>query len=218
MSDEAYAKECLAADEKVIDAVLGLVRGSHFPCDAKAVGIASCKTRAVQRLADGGWVFAHGSDVFHAESLAEGAELRSLGTLPESVTALCGSGSTLCAGTMAGQLFRQDRSGDWQEMPFKTSGPIYQIEAPVTTGPQVWIIGARQSGVHVLDAHGGLLAEYRSRYPIRWVGAGAGGPVAVDRFGQHVIVWNWDTPDTPVCRVRVPDQIHSIAVEHEESR
>jgi len=175
-------------------------------------------TRAVQRAAGGGWVFAHGSEIFHAESLLEGAQLRSLGTLPESVTALCGSGDSLWAGTMAGQLFRQDRAGDWQEIPFKTAGPIYQIEAPVTDGPQVWIVGARQSGVHVLDAQGGLLAEYRSRYPIRWVGAGAGGPVAVDRFGQHVIVWKWETPDAPICRVRVPDQIHSIAVEQEESR
>jgi hypothetical protein len=79
----------------------------------------------------------------------------------------------------------------------------------------LWVIGARQAAAHILDDRGGKLADYRCRYPVRWVGGGAGGPIAVDRFGQHLIVWSWDRPEAPCRRVRVPDQIHAIAIEEE---
>ena len=172
-------------------------------------------TRAVQSAPDGGWWFGHGAEVFHVAAGAPPGGLTSLGTLPESVTALCGAHGELWAGTQEGRLFRHEEGGRWTELPFATSGPIYQIVAPPTDGEPVWLVGARQPAVHLLDRRGGKLADYRCRYPVRWVGAGAGGPMAVDRFGQHLIAWTWDVPETPARRIRVTDQIHSIAVEEE---
>ena len=177
-------------------------------------------TRSVQTAPGGGFWFAHGNEVFHGSPGAGAAGLVSVGSLPERVTALCASGDELWAGTQDGRLFRRvaspDRgAGDWRPLPFGTSGPIYQIAAPQTAGEKIWLIGARQPAVHVLDSRGGKIAEYLARYPVRWVGATAGGPIAVDRFGQHLIVWNWGNPETPVRRIRVADQIHAIAVEHE---
>ena len=174
-------------------------------------------TRAAQAAPDGGWWFGHGAEIFHVAPGAPEGGLTSLGSLPESVTALCGAHGELWAGTQEGRLFRHDALGKWIELPFATSGPIYQIVAPPTDGEPVWIVGARQPAVHVLDRRGGKLADYRCRYPVRWVGAGAGGPIAVDRFGQHLIVWSWDVPQAPVRRIRVTDQIHSIAVEEEDA-
>ena len=67
--------------------------------------------------------------------------------------------------------------------------------------------------MHVVDVAGNLLAEYRSRYPIRWVAGGRQGVLGVDRFGQHLLLWDWHEPKSPVRRVRVPDQIQYLAVE-----
>jgi hypothetical protein len=171
--------------------------------------------RAVQETAEGGFVFGHGAEVFVlAPGLAPDG-LRSLGSLPESVTALCLDRGALWAGTQDGRLFRSDGDGRWSELAFRTSGPLYQIAVPATTGRRLWLVGARQPAAHILDDDAGRLADYRCRYPVRWVGGGAGGPVAVDRFGQHLIVWSWDRPEAPVRRVRVPDQIHAVAIEEE---
>jgi hypothetical protein len=171
--------------------------------------------RAVQGTEDGGLIFGHGAEVMRLDPSLSPQGLRTLGSLPESVTALCLDRGTLWAGTQEGRLFRGEGEGSFRELPFRTSGPLYQITVPATAGARLWLIGARQPAVHVLDDDGGRLADYRSRYPVRWVGGGAGGPVAVDRFGQHLIVWGWERPDAPLRRVRVPDQIHSLAIEEE---
>jgi len=171
--------------------------------------------RAVQETEDGGFILGHGAEVLRLDAGLPPDGLRSLGALPESVTALCLDRGALWAGTQDGRLFRGEESGGFRELPFRTSGPLYQIAVPATRGARLWLVGARQPAAHVLDDAAGRLADYRCRYPVRWVGGGAGGPVAVDRFGQHLIVWSWDRPDAPIRRVRVPDQIHSVAIEEE---
>ncbi len=188
-------------------------RGLRRPYEG--ILVQSRSTRSVQEGDDGGWIFGHGAQVFHVSGGADEDGLRSLGTLPDGVTALCRAGDEIRVGTQDGSIYRSTGNGAWRELSFVSSGPIYQIFAPRTSGQRLWIVGARQAAVHVIDDDGGKLADYRCRYPIRWVGGGAGGPCAVDRFGQHLITWKWEHPEAPARRVRVPDQIHSIAIEEE---
>ncbi|MGA1488282.1 MAG: hypothetical protein ACO4B3_04620 [Planctomycetota bacterium] len=187
----------------------GAPRSSRHP--GAPILVPGTATRAIQRAPEGGWVFSHGAEVLH---LDVAGEVRSLGELEESVTSLHGSGPHLWAGTRGGELHARTGTGSWEPLPFRTTGPIYQISSALAQGEDgVRLVGARQPAVHALDPRGEVCGEYRCRYPIRWVGASAGGPLAVDRFGQSLLVWSWGEPDEPLRRIRLADQIHSIAVE-----
>jgi hypothetical protein len=172
-------------------------------------------TRAVLTGPNGHIYFAHGPEVLFFDPCQTEPELASTGVLPQNVTALESSGDRLVAGTREGYLYEWEAPDRWKRLPFRTGGPIFRIGCALGDRIHGWIVGARESAVHVLDQDGNLLADYRSRYPIRWVALGQQGVLGVDRFGQHLLLWNWSLPRSPVGRIRIPDQIQHLAVERE---
>lgn len=169
-------------------------------------------TRGVLIGPEGKAYFSHGERVYRFSPQAP-HDLSCCGVLPDGVTALGAAPDRLMAGTRDGRLFLWQPGGNWNETAFRTSGPVFRITAPTSLREPMWIVGARQPAVHVLNADGELLEEYRSRYPIRWVAAGKQGVLGVDRFGQELLVWRWEDPSAPCRRIRVPDQIQYFAVE-----
>lgn len=172
-------------------------------------------TRGVQVGTDGVVYLSRGAEVLSLRGVTN--EMHSLGSLSDSVTALCHDRGELIAGTRDGQLHRWEGGSRWTPLPFRSSGPVFCISAVGGDTPIRWIVGARQAAVHVLDRQGHLLEEYRTRYPIRWVAAGREGVLGVDRFGQELLVWNWSDPAAPQRRIRVPAQIQSLDVERGDS-
>ncbi|MGE3165809.1 MAG: hypothetical protein AB7O52_12965 [Planctomycetota bacterium] len=169
-------------------------------------------TRGIHWGPDRRAYFAHGEVIYHFDP-DDGLEAATAcGVLPDSVTSLASSREVLVAGTGEGRLYRARPGAAWQELAFRGSGPIFRVQPLETSTRLGWVVGARHEAVQVLDADGGLLEEYRSRYPIRWVAAGRQGVLGVDRFGQELLLWRWGETQAPFRRIRLPDQIQSFAV------
>ncbi|MFN0056875.1 MAG: hypothetical protein ACKVX7_00330 [Planctomycetota bacterium] len=176
-------------------------------------------TRGVQALATGGLCVAHGNSVFAVDRTAGGEpRLTVLGEFAEGITALNSTPTGLAVGTREGRVFLRGQSGAWRSAALRIAGPVYCLAGMQTHGAtgenDGWVVGARQPEVTVLGAEGELRARYQAAHPIRWVGSGQQGVLAVDRFGLHLLLWRWDSCAAPVRRVRVPDQIQSLAVEY----
>ncbi|MEM7166996.1 MAG: hypothetical protein AAF581_16150, partial [Planctomycetota bacterium] len=108
-------------------------------CEPPARGVQMARGVQVQ----GGVVyFARGSEVLSLRGVAN--DVVSLGTLPDSVTALCHDGGELIAGTRDGQLFRYGGATVWNKFPFRSSGPIFRIAPTGGRGLLRWVVGARQ--------------------------------------------------------------------------
>ncbi|MFQ5653139.1 MAG: hypothetical protein ACE5GW_00225 [Planctomycetota bacterium] len=187
-------------------------RNSFAPLHAGRI-IPGRSTRGVQRGPESRLYFSHVGEVFSFDPADPGGELRSCGGLSESITALEATAETILAGTRDGRVFQWQPPDRWMLLPFATTGPIFRIARPLGGAGRGWVVGAQQAAVHLLDGSGDLVSEYRSRNPIRWVGAAQQGVLGVDRFGQHLLLWRWGDLRAPAFRIRVPGQIVSLALE-----
>ncbi len=169
-------------------------------------------TRGLQMGPGGRLYFAHGNTVMSIDGSDPESAPIIYGELDASVTALGCDAHSVMVGTREGALFCVRPNERPRRLDYRAPGPVFSI-APVAGGDQPrWAIGARLPAVHIVDGDGRSLCEFRSRYPIRWVGAGREGVLGVDRFGLNLLVWRWDQTSAPVVRIRVPDQIQSIAI------
>ncbi len=175
--------------------------------------IAGRPTRGVQCGPEGAIYFSHGAAVYRLDAADPAHAAVSCGDVSDSITALEADARSIVAGTRDGRIYRWQGGTDWRPLPFQAAGPIYQIQLARRDDRLGWIVGAREPAVQILDEQGERVAEYQTRNPIRWVAAGEQCVLGVDRFGQNLLVWEWQEPSAPRFRLRVPDQIHSLAVE-----
>ena len=171
-------------------------------------------TRGLQSGPDERLYFAHAATVMSLDPDAVQVEPRIHGSFESNITAIGCTDTSVIVGTRSGELYKLVDGHRWHQLEFVSNGPIFSITFSRGWDEERWVVGARRPAVHLIDGHGSVLREYRSRYPIRWVDCGREAVLGVDRLGLNLIVWRWGRSDDPAVRIRVPDQIQSIAIEH----